>query len=77
MFNFLGPNASEGFLVYYDGSERLTSAGKVLKTFEAGSGEIVIGRYGKIYSTLMMDELLFFNRKLTLEEIHVLSNMDE
>ena len=77
MLNFLGPNDGEGFIIYYDAGEWLTARGKGFKTYEARSEEIVIGWYDDKYSSVVIDELLFFNRKLSLEEIQILSNMDE
>ena len=77
VFNFLGPNGGEGFIVYYDRVEWLTSGWKTPKTHDVGPGEVVIGQFNHVYSSLMIGELLFFNRKLTLEEIQILHDMDE
>ena len=77
-FNFVGPQNGEGIVVYCDGAECKVNQNKQHpNTYEAGSGEIVIGKYNDIYSSLMMDELLFFNRKLNLKEIEILYNTDE
>ena len=77
VINFVGPSDGEGIVVYYDGAQRAMNQYKQGNTYEAGSGEVVIGKYNDIYSSLMMDELLFFNRKLSLKEIEILYNMDE
>ena len=72
VFNFVGPQDGEGIVVYNDGAEWGMNPYKTVNTFEAESGEIVIGKYNDIYSSLMMDELVFFNRKLNLKEIEIL-----
>ena len=77
VINFVGPLYGEGIVVYYDGAQWGMNPYKQGTTYEVGSGEIVIGKYNDIYSSLMMDELLFFNRKLSLKEIEILYNMDE
>ena len=46
-------------------------------SFSAGEGSIVVGRYytdqDKNYASVMVDELIFFNHSLTLEEIKALA----
>ena len=74
IFNFIGINMGQGFYIYHDGEEEVQATWKYDGSFEAGSGEVVIGKYDESYSSLMMDELLFFNRRLSLEEIEILSN---
>ena len=77
VLNFLGPNVGEGFIIYRDATEELRLGVKITGIRDVGRGEVVIGRYGEIYSSLLMDELLLFNRKLTLDEIQILYDMDE
>ena len=75
VLNFIDP--MEGFAFYYDGEKRPGNVEKLKKTFATGSGEVVIGACDGKYSSVMIDELLFFNRMLTLNEIQILYNMDE
>ena len=77
MVNFHGPNDGEGFVVYYDGEEWMANNYRQTTTFEKGPGEVVIGVHDEKYSSLMVDELLFFNRALTLQEIQILYSMDK
>ena len=77
VLNFINP----GIVVYHDGVQVVnTGAIQSYETSE-GLGLVVIGRYEVFeddsteYTSLMMDELMFFNRKLTLEEIQILHNL--
>ena len=81
VFNYIGTNGTQGIAVYHDGQEVTGSTnGQTLST-TAGPGEVVIGRYLTTwdggYSSVLVDELLFFNRELTPEEIQILYNMDK
>ena len=78
VFNFIGPNFREGYRVYHDGqlvAEKVVIASSVRA--QALDRKIVIGRQftevDGFYSSLIMDELMFFNRTLTDREIQVLS----
>ena len=77
MFNFVGPNNGDGLVTHYNGEERSANGNRKTDSLRPGLGEIVIGEFYGKYSYLMMDELLFFNRKLTLNEIQILYNVGE
>ena len=77
VFNFIGPNDGEGFVVYHDVEESVANEWRQSDSFETGLGAVVLGAHDGKYSSLMMDELLFVNRKLTLNEIQILYNMAE
>ena len=64
-------------MVYHDGV-RLNETGQTNSISNPGDGRIVIGRrysgLDEAYSSVQVDELLFFNQTLTEEEIIMLSN---
>ena len=78
VYNYIGPNNGEGVTIYHDGVEELWKADRTTHGYPAGSGNVVIGRTSpskdENYASVMMDELMFFNRKLTVEEIQILYN---
>ena len=73
VYNYIGPGNGEGVAIYHDGVEELRKTDRSTHAYAAGSGVVVIGRAfpsrDEKYVSLMVDELMFFNRKLTLEEI--------
>ena len=76
IFNFIGPSAGQGFRVYHDG-ELVINATRILTGITASMDRrIVIGRFytdvDDKYSSLEMDELLFFKKVLTGAEIRML-----
>ena len=80
VFNYIGPDNGEGGTIYHDGVEELRKDYRNNHgyAYAAGSGVVVIGRpypsSDEKYTSVMVDELMFFNRKLTLEEIENLYN---
>ena len=78
VYNYIGPNNGEGVTIYHDGVEEIRQGNRSPHVYPAGSGKIVIGRThpsrDQKYASLMMDELMFFNRKLTVSEIQILYN---
>ena len=75
VLNYLGPD--QGATIYQDGEEHLHQ-GLQDVTQTAGTGIVVIGRHSPVsddrYTSVMMDELMFFNRKLTSNEAQILYN---
>ena len=77
MFNYIGPNEGQGIRIYQDGN--LMGNVTTLTNPYSGksSGKIVIGRrypyINNFYSSVEVDELLFFNQSLTEPEITTLS----
>ena len=77
--NFTGPNSGEGFQVFNNGEEvgsttSLTSPH--LAPLELGNGQIVIGGHFTTFtiflSDVIVDELLFLEGALTMDEIAAL-----
>ena len=71
--NFIGPRDGEGIVLFLNGS--LFDSTTTLKDISgpAGNGLVVIGRsytdWDSDYSSVELDELLFFNRVLESHEI--------
>ena len=77
VLNFYGPSSEDWFDIYHNGVDMevdvtLSSP----NNFSAGQGVMVIGRYyaftDRRYSSVIVDEMILFNRKLTLDEIQIL-----
>ena len=80
VFNYVGTNNAEGVTIYHDGVEVGSNTQKTPYYNNAGSGIVVLGRYyvqalEQSFASVMVDELLFFNRYLTEEEVQILYNM--
>ena len=76
LFNFVGPNTGQGFTVYHDGELVANIIRTRPITATSVDRRIVIGRWAtdrdEFYSSLEMDELVFFNKALTDAEIRML-----
>ena len=78
VFNFIGPNAGQGFTVYHDGElvQNVTRKVAFFRNFPRKS-RIVIGRFWtaseEFYSSVQVDELMFFNQPTTKEQVKMLS----
>ena len=79
VMNYMGPNDGQGITVYTDGALRGSDTNKDTHTYTAGDGRLVIGRHytdhDGHYESVTFDELTFWNRILTLQEIQALYNM--
>ena len=79
MLNYIGPNTGEGIRVYYNGGGVGGDNTKWNRSPSAGDGRIVVGRYytgrSQRYASVEVDELIFFNRYLSIEEIRMLYNV--
>ena len=73
VMNYIGPNNGEGIRTYYNGTEVGNDPTKTALSRSAGDGRIVVGREytdrDGAYASVMVDELLFFNRHLLSDEI--------
>ena len=74
MLNYLGPDNGQGIEVYQDGVWAKGSGDFTSSASRGpGDGHTVIGkRYTGVdgyYSSIIMDELLFFNNKLSAEQV--------
>ena len=76
VLNYIGPEHGQGIRIYYngvklDGGNTKYSGGKLASPSD---GSVVVGKFGNYYSTVALDELLFFNVKLTGDQIWELYN---
>ena len=79
VLNYIGPNNGQGIRFYFDGAEVASDIIKWLKSKSAGDGRVVIGRqYIDVddkYAGIDVDELLFFNETLSVQQMMVLKDM--
>ena len=65
--------------MYLNGVKRGLGFPPIMTNNTAGSGEVVVGRLypstDDFYSSLRLDELMFYNRKLCSEELQDLFDM--
>ena len=77
VLNFLGPNDEEGIRIYENGKHVGNHTIITQSSTTESNGRIVIGRafteINNYYASVQVDELLFFNRSLTEQEIGMLS----
>ena len=80
MFNYISSYIGDRVIIYHDGAE--VGVGTQKTPFGrngGGAGVVVIGRnivqLEQAFASVMMDELLFFNRYLNQEEVQILYNM--
>ena len=78
VMNYIGPNDGEGIRGYYNGSEVASETTKSEDTVPAGDGRIVIGRVftysDERYTSMQIDELIFFNKALSTTDITAMYN---
>ena len=74
--NYIGPNDGQGIQIYQDGILARNQTVKIGNHFQPGDGRVVVGRketnQDRDYSSIEMDELLFFNNNLTAEEVRMI-----
>ena len=77
--NYIGPADGQGITVYTDGSLQGNDTSKYTRSWAAGDGRLVIGRWytdrDQRYASVAVDELTLWNRTLTLQEIQAVYNM--
>ena len=77
VFNFIGPENGKGYRVYHDGVLVDTRTAKYKLRHRPMDRRIVIGKthadFSGEYSSIVIDQLLFFNQALNKTEIAILS----
>ena len=72
-----GPNEGQGFSVYHDGSLVKRDSTKAQKNHTESSGTVIIGKRftdrDEDYGSVMVDELMFWDRELLPEEMQTLA----
>ena len=70
---FHGPEEGQGITVYSNGAPLTSTSLRITSYLYNASGIVVIGKQhvdrSKFYATVMADELTFWNRQLTDEEV--------
>ena len=76
MLNYIGPDDGQGIRVY--GMEVVGSTIRDVSR-SAGDGRIVVGRgrtdEDSFYASMQIDELIFFNKALSTNDINLLYNV--
>ena len=80
VFNYIGTTNAEGVVIYHDGVHVGSSTEKTSYARNTRPGVVVIGRYfvqllEEGFASVVVDELLFFNRIITTDEVQILYNM--
>ena len=77
VLNYIGPNYGEGTRIYYNGQEVDSDRAKGGTSYAMVDGRIVVGRrftnVDEDYASITIDELIFFNRFLKVDEIETLA----
>ena len=77
VLNYFGAENGRGIRVYLDGVFGNGDSSKEEYTNSAGNGQIVVGKFrpeeDRNYSSVELDELLFFNATSTQEDIEALN----
>ena len=79
VLNYIGP--SDGIRGYIDGEEKASGTHKTAFATSAGDGRIVVGRLftdrDEQYTSVQVDELIFFNAPLTSDDVQLIYNSVE
>ena len=79
VLNFIGPDSGEGIQAFKDGALISSNQNGANASQTVGPGKVVIGRkYVNVdgyYSQVEVDELIFFNKALTEQEVMELYNL--
>ena len=77
--NYIGPYDGQGTRMFIDGTEVDSDTDKHGGPYPTGDGRIVVGRFHTNidgwYHSVYVDELFFFNRSLSTEEIVQIYNV--
>ena len=78
VLNYIGPNNGEGIKMFYNGAGAGGDSSKSIASLVAGDSRIVVGRHytnrDSRYASVQVDELVFFNQYLSIEQIRKLQN---
>ena len=76
VLNYIGPEHGQGIRIRYNGTKLDGGNTKYSgeKLASPSDGSVAVGKFGSYYSSVAIDELLFFNVKLTDDQIRQLYN---
>ena len=75
VLNYIGPEHGQGFRIYNDGVKLVggsTTSSPSGTNFTPLDGSVALGKFRNEYSSVAINELLFFNNKLTDAQIREL-----
>ena len=79
VLNYIGPKNRQGIQIYYDGVQTKNDEVKFAWDIPTGDGRVVVGRrttsLEQDYTGVDVDELMFFNKKLSDQEIMDIKNI--
>ena len=79
VLNYIGPDDGQGIAIYHDGGHEVGDSDKMPLTYRPSDGRVIMGRRftypSQEYAGIDVDELLFFNEKLSDQEILDIKNM--
>ena len=81
VLNYIGPENGQGIQIYVDGLPTESAASKTSRPSQCGNGRVVVGRlltdrdHIKDYADVDVDELLFFNEKLSDQQVIDIKNI--
>ena len=80
MLNYIGPDDGQGIKIYYNGQEVDSDTDKLVWNVPAGDGRTLVGRLhtdqNDYYSSLQIDELIYFNAALTGADVQSIYNSE-
>ena len=75
VLNYIGPNNGQGIQIYFNGMQIGSDNTKSGTSYQPGDGRVILGRHHLRYAGADVDELLFFNKTLSDQEIMDIKNM--
>ena len=80
VLNYIGPEDGQGIQIYVDGDLTGSDDTRKLEMYSPGDGRVVVGRSNTHesvnYASVEMDELVFFNTKLNVEDVKMIHSKD-
>ena len=74
--NFIGPNNGQGIRTYVDGVYAVSDTTKTPRNRNPADGRVYAGNSAiEKYTSVDVDELLFFNHKLSDQQVEQIKNM--
>ena len=79
VLNYIGTEDVQGNKIYIDGMAKMISFSLTAASHEEGDGRTVVGRYltnvDDNYASVDIDELLFFNEALNVDQVTKIKNL--
>ena len=76
VLNFIGPNNGQGIRVYVNGAEAASDTTKTSRLRNPADGRVYMGNSAlEKYTSVDVDELLFFNYMLSDQQVMLIKNV--